>query len=305
VIGFFVVRKKQIRTQKDSGDPYLFLELGDSSGRIGATLWERPKEWYQEINEGDIVKVQGTVMEFQDRLLLSVKRIRRATENDPLSELDLLPRSKEDPQVLFERLLEEMSKMEDEALRSLVERTLKEPGTRERLLRAPAGKLWHHTYIGGLLEHTLSVLRITEFLASHYPGVDRELLRAGALLHDVGKAFELDTGGFIEYSDAGRLLGHITIGVRLVHDAAQHVQGLSENRLNQLLHLILSHHGDDEKGSPVKPATVEAILLHYADEIDSKIAGVQRIIDREEEPGRRWSSYVKLLDRYIYFGEKE
>ncbi|MDZ7374313.1 MAG: HD domain-containing protein [candidate division KSB1 bacterium] len=305
VIGFFVVRKKQIRTQKESNDPYLFLELGDASGRIGATLWEQPKEWYQEISEGEIVKVQGTVMEFQDRLMLRLKRIRRATPEDPLSEVDLLPRSQESPEMLFQRLLAEVERITDPPLRALVLETLSEPRTRERFLQAPAGKLWHHTYLGGLLEHTLSVLQIADFLSGHYEGIDRQLLRAGAILHDVGKAFELEASGFIDYSDAGRLLGHITIGVRLVHEAAARVTGLTENRLNQVLHLILSHHGEPEKGSPVKPATLEAVLLHYADEIDSRVAGIQRIIEREEEPGRRWSSYVKLLDRHIYLGEKE
>lgn len=305
VTAFFVVRKKQIRTQRETNDPYLFLELGDASGRIGATLWESPREWYQSIQEGDIVKVQGTVLEFQGRLHLKLSRIRLAREDDPITELELLPRSEEDPRQLYEKILTEAGRIADEPLRNLVLAVLTAPETERRLLQAPAAKLWHHTYVGGLLEHTLSVVRIVDFLASHYDGIDRDLLLAGALLHDVGKCYELDSSGFIDYSDAGRLLGHIAIGLRLVHEARPSVEGLSENRLNQVLHLILSHHGELENGSPVKPATLEAVLLHYADEIDSKVAGIQRIIEKEAEPGKRWSGYVKLLDRFIYLGDKE
>ncbi len=305
VTGFFVVRKKQIRTKRETNEPYLSLELGDASGRIGASLWQEAREWYDRLQEGNVVKVQGTVLDFQNRLHLSLKRVRLATESDPLEEVDLLPKSEVAPEELLARIEEVVEGLDDVGLRELLQRVFTDEELRPRLLQAPAAKLWHHSYVGGLLEHTLSVATIVDFLAAHYPDVDRDLLVAGALLHDIGKVFELEVGGFVDYSDPGRLLGHITLGVQLITVQAVSVPELTANRLNQLLHLVLSHHGEPEKGSPVKPQTVEAFLLHYADEMDSKVAGVQRIVRKESEPGKQWSGYVKLLDRFIYLGSKK
>ena len=305
VTGFFVVRKKQIKTRRDTNEPYLSLELGDASGRIGASLWQEPREWYDRLQEGDVVKVQGTVLDFQNRLHLSLKRVRLATEEDPLDDVELLPRSEVPPEELLARIEEVVEGFDDPGLRELLQRIFADEELRPRLLQAPAAKLWHHSYLGGLLEHTLSVAAIADFLAEHYSGVDRDLLMAGALLHDIGKVLELEVGGYLDYSDPGRLLGHITLGVQMISRHAAQVPQLTLNRLNQLLHLVLSHHGEPEKGSPVKPQTVEAFLLHYADEMDSKVAGVQRIIRKESEPGKQWSNYVKLLDRFIYLGSKK
>ena len=176
---------------------------------------------------------------------------------------------------------------------------------KEKFIYAPAAKLWHHNYIGGLLEHTLSLVLLCDKIQQQYSSINRDLLIAAALLHDLGKITEFETKGFINYSTEGRLLGHITITTQVVVENIKHVPDFPGKLKQQLLHCILSHHGQKENGSPVVPMTMEAIILSMADELDAKLGAFTRIMKKEKEPGKVWSNYVNLLDRFLYLGEDE
>jgi 3'-5' exoribonuclease len=198
-------------------------------------------------------------------------------------------------------LREIIASITQDTLKQLLEAIFEDEAVWARFAEAPGGKLWHHAYLGGLAEHTLSLARVCDVLAVYYKQLDRDLLLAGALLHDIGKISELETKAGIDYSIDGRLLGHITLGAILVEKRIKQIEGFPEETRRQLIHLVLSHQGDGEMGSPVKPMTVEGLVLHYADQIDSKLNAVARIRARTPE-GQPFSDYVKLMERFFYFG---
>jgi len=190
-------------------------------------------------------------------------------------------------------------------LRGLLDLIFQDQKIRKAFGDAPGGKLWHHAYLGGLLEHTLSVTKIAEQAAKQYPGINRDLLLTAGLLHDIGKISSYTYRTVIDFTDEGRLLGHIVIGAQMVTDKIKIFPDFPRPLAKELLHLILSHQGKLEQASPVVPMTLEALLLYYADEIDSKANAFLRIQEREKKPGRTWSSYVNLMNQYFYFGEDE
>jgi len=308
VTGFFVVRKKEWKTRKD-GTPYLLFELGDASGRISATVWDNVQAVGETVDRGDIVKVQGTVMEFNETRQVSVERIRKTDDKDGVMPKEFLRTASVDADGAFFRLMETVASLETPCLRSLLERMFSDPLLQSRFKEAPGGKLWHHAYLGGLLEHTLSVVSVCECLCKSHPELDRDLIVTGAVLHDIGKVEEYEwERGFIDYTDQGRLSGHIVIGAGMVQSAIEALkasEGFPDETKKRLLHLVLSHQGKLEQGSPVLPMTREAVALYYADELDSKLNALSHIIERDREPGRRWSKYIQLLDRFIYMGEGE
>lgn len=305
-MGYFIIRKKEWKSKRD-GTPYLLFELGDASGRVSATLWENLHPAGDLHRVGDIVKVMGTVMDFNDSRQISIDRIRKAEEKDGIDPKDFLRTGEIDADALLSRLRQTVESLNDAALRNLLERIFSEPAFQERFKEAPGGKLWHHAYLGGLLEHTLSVVYICNTLCRIYPDLNRDVLTAGAILHDIGKVEEYDWGrGYIEYSDEGRLWGHISIGAQRVKgeiEAVETSEGFPAELKKTLLHLILSHQGKLEQGSPVLPMTREAVALYYADELDSKLNALSHIIERDREPGKAWSKYIQLMDRFIYLGD--
>jgi len=305
---FFVVRKKELKTKKDKS-PYLLLELGDSSGRIPATLWEDVKKTYDAIQVGDIVKVKGTVMTYKDSRQISVEKIRKAQTSDEVDKKEFIQKGKLDIDALTQDLTETIESVKNPFLQHLLKRVFNDPWWSNRFKEAPGGKLWHHAYLGGLLEHTTAVAEICETMARLYPTANRDLLLTGALLHDIGKIEEYRYDqGFIEYTDEGRLWGHISIGaqrIRAILEEFEKGEGFPPELKKHLLHLVLSHQGELEHGSPVVPMTLEAMILYYADEADSKANALVHIVERDREPGRRWSKYVPVLDRFIYLGEGE
>ncbi|HPG39777.1 MAG TPA: HD domain-containing protein [bacterium] len=300
---FFVLRKAECRKQAEKGELYLSLELGDASGRIFGTLWKQVDEMLKLLKEGDIVKVKGQVIEWKGKLHLSVEKIRLAQVNDRVDSDSLIPAGTCDPQENLDKIFQKIGTVEDENLRSLLLSVYNDKTIRKALLKAPAGKLWHHCYEGGLLEHTLGVCNFAESIAMQVLKVDRQLLIAGALLHDIGKIREYKTGYFIDYSDEGRLLGHISIGYHIVAGFIERNKKFPEELANKVLHLILSHQGELEHGSPVVPMCRESLILYYADELDSKLNAFDRIYDKEKSQHKKWSSYVKLMDRFLYFGD--
>ncbi len=302
---FFVLRKLECRKQAEKGDLYLSLELGDASGRIFGTCWKQVNEIQKLIKEGDIVKVKGQVIEWKDKLHLSVEKIRLAEVKDHVNTSGLIPTGTVNPQENLEKIMLKIKTVQEENLHSLLMSVYTDKAIRKALLKAPAGKLWHHCYEGGLLEHTLGVCKIAESIAAIVPKVDKQLIITGALLHDIGKTREYKTGYFIDYSDEGRLLGHIAIGYHLVAGFIEKKKSFPVELANKVLHLILSHQGELEHGSPVVPMCRESLILYYADELDSKLNAFERIYDKEKSMHKKWSSYVKLMDRFLYFGEDQ
>jgi 3'-5' exoribonuclease len=308
VTGFFSVRKIELKTKRDQS-PYLLMELGDSTGRINATIWEDAKTFRDTIQAGDVVKVQGTVIDFNRNAQISIDKIRKAVSEDNVKKFDFVPKSRLDMESLGTKLDEVIRSVKIQPLHDLLERIFHSSELGQLFSQAPGGKLWHHAYLGGLLEHTLSVAEICETMTRLYPKASRDLLISGALLHDIGKIDEYGYDqGFIDFTDEGRLWGHISIGAQRVRKEIELMEkesGFPGELKKHLLHLILSHQGELEHGSPVVPMTLEGIILYYADEMDSKANAVQHIIERDTEPGKHWSKYVQPIDRFIYLGNTE
>lgn len=302
ITGFFVLRKKEIKTKRD-GAPYLLLGLGDATGRISATLWEDAKSVYDAIQVGDIVKVRGNTLTYNDILQLSVERIRKAEPSDGVESKNFVKKGTKDIEGLSQSLNETIISIKNPHLHKLLNSIFNDSWWLSRQ-DAPGGKQWHHAYLGGLLEHTLAVAKICETMSQLYPMADRDLLIAGALLHDIGKIEEYGfQQGFIDFTDEGRLWGHISIGAQRVREFIEKIEKESDfpqEIKKQLIHLILSHQGQLEHGSPVLPQTLEAMILYYSDEMDSKANALIHIIERDSEPGRQWSQYIQLLNRFIY-----
>jgi len=304
-VAFFILRKKAIRTKFNSDEIYLSLELGDASQRINGTVWEKPQEVYEAIELGDIMKVKATAIHFKDKLHLNIEKIRKAEESDEFDIEELVPVVDKDRDALLSHLDELIASVENSYLKELLKLVFTDREIRQQFKDAPGGKLWHHNYLGGLLEHTLSVTDIADRVGQMYPIIKRDLIIAAGLLHDIGKISSYTYKTLIDFTDDGRLVGHIVIGAQMVKDKIREIRDFPKDLEMELTHLILSHQGKLEHASPVVPMTLEGLILYYADEIDSNANAYQRITKREKEPGRKWSSYVRLINRYLYFGGEE
>ncbi|MCK4404611.1 MAG: HD domain-containing protein [candidate division Zixibacteria bacterium] len=299
----FVLRKKEIK-EKSDGEKFLKLELGDRTGRIEGVVWDNPEQIYGQAQTGEIVKIKGWVSTYKEIPQLKVERLRKAKEEE-IDLSDFLPASEKDLDSLYQEFEKVVSTIQNHHLRRLLELLLEDSTLMEKLKKTPGGKLWHHAYVGGLLEHTLKVVQICEKAASMYELVNRDLLITGALVHDIGKISAYSARGFFDYTDEGRLVGHIVSGDELIDKKIQAIEGFPSNLALQLKHLILSHQGQLEFASPVVPQTIEAVILHCADEMDAQVDAFTHIIKTQKSKGKRWSDWVHLINRYIYLGEEE
>lgn len=301
ITDFFVIRKKELRTKKSDGAPYLALELGNATGRISATLWQEVKEGNEEYHIGSTVKVFGKVIDYKGRNTLVIEKIRETRPEDEVDPADFLPKAKQPLPELRTELKRLLQSITDRHFNALLFKIFSDESFLTAYETAPAGKLWHHNRLSGLMEHSLSIAAICDFLCRTNPHIRRDLLITGALLHDIGKIQSYTTRqGFIDYTDEGRLLGHISIGVNWLTEMMADLPDFPAEKRKQLLHLILSHHGELAKGSPVVPMTLEALILYQVDELDSKMDAFRRIAETEKTPERKWSNYVRLLDRFLY-----
>ncbi|MGB2696242.1 MAG: HD domain-containing protein [Candidatus Zixiibacteriota bacterium] len=298
---FFVLRKKELKEY--NGQKFLKLELGDKSGRVDAVLWEQAEKFYAQAEVGDIIQIRGSTTTYKDSLQITLESLKKTDEKVKLS--DFLPSSEKDIEELFLRFKDMASSVKKPYLKALLESLIDDSALMQNLKQAPGGKLWHHSYLGGLLEHTLMVAQICEKAASLYELIDRDLLITGALIHDIGKIKQYSTSGFIDYSDEGRLIGHIVSGYDLITRKIEKIKDFPEELALKLRHLILSHQGQLEMASPVVPQTLEAIILHYADEMDAKSGAFTHIIKREKLKDKKWSDWVPLIKRFIYLGEED
>jgi len=302
VLDFFVLRKKELKEY--DGQKFLKLELGDGSGRIDAVIWDRAKEFFQTADVGEVVKVKGVALTYRNSLQLKLENLQKP-EGEKIDPADFLPKVDEDLDSQLKKFTDYAKSIKDLNLKKLLEFFLDDSEFVEKLKVAPGGKLWHHSMVGGLLKHTLRVTELCEKAASMYSLIKRDLLLAGALLHDVGKITQYKTGGFIDYTDEGRLIGHVVSGYDILSKRIEKIKDFPPSLSLQLKHLILSHQGELELASPVVPQTIEAIILHYADQMDAQADAFTRIIEKHKTLGEKWSSWVPLIKRYIYTGEED
>ncbi len=308
VTGFFAVTMKQVRSKKD-GAPYFALTFCDRTGQIESRMWETAGA--QEFAAGDVVKLRGQVSRYQDKLQLTLDKIRRA---DPAEyELgDFVPKTSRDVEELWAELNGHVASFTNPHLQSLLRAFLDDPEISEALKAAPAAKSMHHAWIGGLLEHIVSLLGIADLAARHYTEVNRDLLLTGVVLHDLGKLHELRWGTSFDYTLEGQLLGHITIGIGMIEKKLANLPDFPENLRVLVEHLILSHHGKYEFGSPKLPMIPEALLLHYLDDLDAKMQTMRSEFIRAEAQGRapgQMTEWVRAMERPLlntagYLGEQ-
>jgi 3'-5' exoribonuclease len=218
---------------------------------------------------------------------------------------DFMPVSAADPERCFADMQAHIATIADAHLRRLLELVFEDERIAAAFKQAPAAKSIHHDCLGGLVEHTLSVTRIVAMLAGHYDTVNRDLVLAGAMLHDIGKIYELSFERGFDYTDQGRLIGHIVLGMELISDTIRLIEGFPPQKAMLVKHMILSHHGQLEFGSPKRPKIPEALLLSYADDIDAKMADFTQFIAKEKRPESNWTGYHRLLNRYLYTGTIE
>jgi 3'-5' exoribonuclease len=297
--GIYMVKKKVCKEQPGGGK-FLLFQFADKSGQINAVMWEGTEAANLAVRSGDLAHVQGEVQLYQNTKQIKVHGIVRA---DPAHHdvTQFLPRSRHDLNALYEMLLGIVDSVRDPYLLRLYGEMFRDPELRLGYQHAPAGKGWHHAYVGGLLEHVLAMLELGEVVARQHPEVNRDLLMGGILIHDIGKVEELMYMSHIEYTNPGRLVGHLVQGCILVSRFMDRIEGFPEELRSRLLHVIVSHHGSLDRGSPKPPMTLEATLVHLLDHLDSQAHGVEQVVGRSVgEDG--WSEHVKLLDRFFYRG---
>ena len=297
----FLVKSKSQAMGK-TGKPYVYLKLSDRTGEIKGYIWDNVDKLMSIFEAGDIIKVKSKSSLFQNELQLSITEIEKIDFKNLAAEDAALffKSSKNDIESMYNDLKTVLKEnLTDEYIIKLVDKFLEDENYVKLLKTLPAAKSIHHAYVGGLLEHTLSMLKIGVFLAGHYKNyVIKDVLLAAVFLHDAGKIEELKIkNNVIEYSDEGRLLGHIVLGSSAVEKRISEINGFPENLKLILIHSIISHHGEMEYGSPKRPKTTEAFLLHYIDNMDSKINQISDFIDNGDNA--LWSQYSKPLDRYL------
>ena len=300
----FAVTGKSVSHRKD-GAPFLNLTLVDRTGSVRAIMWDLLPDTLGSFDNGDYVSVLANAGTYRDQLQLTIKALRPAPE-DQVDPGDFLPVCPTDPQKLFAKLKELTETITDPFLGRLMEAFWEDEAFVNGFTTAPAGKKMHHAYIGGLAEHTLSVALLVDPLAGHYvknKGLNRDLLLVGAVLHDIGKVEEFQWKAAIDYSDAGRLLGHAVLGVRLLDEKISAIPDFPNETAMLLRHMIVSHHGEREFGAVELPKTLEAIILNNIDDLDAKVNGVRTFMDQEDN-GEAWTGYHRLMERYFYRGRK-
>lgn len=301
ITSHFLVCVKEIRSTRD-GKTYLRLELGDSTGRVEARMWTGFDALASSFQQDDFVKVQARVENYRNKLQLAVEKIRRA-EDGEVDPADFFPHTKENVDEMYARLLEIVASVGNPWLRQLLDSVVQDPEIVPRLKRAPAAKVMHHAFYGGLLEHVLSLCNLCRVVLGHYPEVNADLLLSGAVLHDIGKLKELSYDRSINYTDEGQLLGHILIEYGDLTRKIDAIEGFPPELKTLVLHMLISHHGQYEFGSPKLPMFREALLLHYLDDLDSKMAAVRSALASDDGEGN-WTGFNGALSRRILRTDK-
>jgi 3'-5' exoribonuclease len=282
---FFLVLARQQRSTKQN-KPYLNLMLGDKTGQLEGRVWDPgDPRIAKDFDRGDTVKVRGSVARFDERCQIKVEQLRKALDGE-VERRDLLPCTAHDIAVLWSKLEASVESVRNADLKRLLHAILADEAIAGAFREAPAARGLHHAWLGGLLEHVVSLLGLAERVAGHYPLLDRDLLVTGVILHDIGKIYELTWQAGFDYTVEGILLGHIQMGVELAEKKIATLDGFPERLRTVVLHLILSHHGKLEFGSPKLPMTPEALALNFIDDFDAKMQAVASEFEKSEREGR-------------------
>jgi 3'-5' exoribonuclease len=291
----FVVVSKQVKPKK-TGEPYLALVLGDRSGHLEAKMWDNVEDALDAFEQDDFLKVKGLLNKYKNRFQLTIHKLRRLLETE-VDFADYLPKTTKNIDELWQTLADFVATFQNPHLKTLIEAFMADAEIAQAYRNAPAAKTMHHAYIGGLLDHVVSLFRSCDLICRNYPQVNRDLVLAGAFLHDVGKIHELNYNRSFSYTTRGQLLGHMVIELEMLQAKVAAVPGFPAELKTLLEHLIISHHGQYEFGSPKLPMFPEALLLHYMDDLDSKMEGMRAHFEREAELERAWTSYNASLGR--------
>jgi len=302
-LGYCIIRKKELR-YKQNGEPYLSLELGDKSGRLKAKMWNKAEQGFQKYKAGQIIKIQGKIKTFQDTKEVHIEKIRLVNREDKIDPEDLLPKSAKNTKTLLKKFIAHKENLKDEHLCLLLEKVFPDDDTLQNYLKSPTGKLWHHNYLYGVLEHTVCLLDLSQTLYEHYPIIDLDLLKTAIILQYLGNPIEFGTDGFIEYTTRGRLFGHVTISFEKATEAIKQTPDFPKELGHKLLHLILSREGTRENGSPIPPMTLEGIILNQLIQLDVNANAALRIIDNDQLPDSEWTKYNNLFNRFLFAGKK-
>ena len=294
----FLVQAKQLRTQRN-GAFFLDLELVDRTGVVSAKHWDATPELFESFEENDFILVKAHGETYRRKLQLVVTDLKRL-DAAGVDITEFLPTTKKDVGALVARLREIAGGLADPHLKALLAAFLDDGELMDGFLRAPGGVAIHHACLGGLLEHTAAVTELALEVAERYPNLNRDLLVAGAILHDIGKIASFDYSRAFRYTDVGGLVGHLPIGAMMIERRARELDGFPEPLLEQLLHLILSHHGAYEYGSPTLPATAEALALHYLDNLDAKLGAFDQALLRDSDPHTNWTEWDRVFERRLF-----
>jgi 3'-5' exoribonuclease len=298
IVAFFAVTTKQLRSRKDGGQ-YLATTLGDRTGQIESRMWDNFAEIAAGFEEGDVVKVRAEVCRFNGRFQLNLEKLRRATP-DEFEMADYVPHTRKDVEELWSTLIRSVDSFSNPWLQALVRSFLEDPAIASAFREAPAAKSLHHAWMGGLLEHVVSLMGICELAAQHYPEINRDLLLTGVIFHDIGKLQELRWGMTFDYTLEGQLVGHIAIAIGMIEKKLAAMPEFPPTLRILVEHMVLSHHGRLEFGSPKLPMIPEAVLLHYMDDLDAKMHTMRSEFERHEaqgaEPGEM-TDWVRSMER--------
>ena len=298
----FVLTEKTLAHKKD-GNSYLNLVLSDRTGSIKAVVWDNVDQIASQTESGQIVVAKGHVGTYRGNLQMVVNEMSSVPTTE-ISPADFLPVTERDIDQMFDRLRKLSETLQKTYLKDLFRAFWSDEAFVSQFKQAPAAKKMHHAYIGGLLEHTLSMVVLADKICEHYSGIDRDLLISGVLLHDIGKMREYTWDVAIDYSDEGRLVNHIVIGIQILDDKIKNIPAFPEKTAMLLKHMVISHHGSRELGSPEPPKTIEAVMLNCIDEMDSRVQAIREFMAKED-PGEMWTSYHRLLERHFFRGRLE
>lgn len=293
----FLVILKDIR-QKKTGEPYLSMHLADKTGEIEAKMWDNVTEVMDTFDRDDFVKVKGITQVYQNRSQFTVHKLRRMQDHE-VQFADFFPCSTRDPEEMFGELRSIISEIGNPHLRGLLEAVFSDSEIARLFKLAPAAKTIHHAWRGGLLEHVLSLCSLAKMTGPHYPKVDLDLLLTGAILHDIGKIEELTFARSFSYSADGQLLGHIVLGLRLLGRKFDTMPDFPPKLRSLVEHIVVSHHGELEFGSPKVPVFAEALLFHHLDNLDSKMSAVECALKRDQHVEGEFTGWISSLERVL------
>lgn len=300
----FLVTSKQIKAKKTGGGNFLDLMLADRTGQMPAKMWDNVDHAAEQFDVDDIIRVEGEFSKYNGRWQFTVRRVLKTLAENEIDFADFLPKTSKNVDELWKTLGDFVATITDPHLRTLIQLFMADQQIAQAYRTAPAAKTLHHAFIGGLLDHVVSLFRTCDLVVRNYPHVNRDLLLTGAFLHDIGKIYELSYARSFSYTTEGQLLGHMIIELEMLHEKIEQVPGFPAELKILVEHLIISHHGHYEFGSPKLPMFPEALMLHYLDDLDSKMESMRAHFEREADLESPWTGYNSSLARPLLNTQK-